>query len=150
MTQQKKSKRMQLTIRTLRHGWYDKDEIMLHAAFQLLVDFVEQEHPDKHIDWNHGALHRRAWKEIRDLYRWWTATRSSRRGPLDDKRIAKPPLRFNKVKGTKFRRLATPNKKKYAAYYRTVKKHARLEREWHGEDQRNLHRLIEIRDFLWT
>jgi hypothetical protein len=150
MTRRKKSKSVQLTIRTLRRGWYDKDEVILHAVFQLLVDFVEQEHPDKHIDWNHDAVHRRAWKEIRDLYRWWTAVRFSRRGPLDDERIAKPPLRFNKVKGTKFRRLATPNKKKYAAYYRALKKQGRLEEQWHDEDQRKLHRLVEIRDFLWT
>jgi hypothetical protein len=150
MTQQKKSKSMQLTIRTLRLGWHDKDEVMLHAAFQLLVDFVEQEHPDKHIDWNHGVLHRRAWKEIRDLYRWWTVIRPSRSDPLDDKRVAKPPLRFDKITGTKFSTLATPDKKKYAAYYRALKQHTSLEQKWHNEDQRNLHRLIEIREFLWT
>src|SRR5574341_857611 len=118
MTQRNKSKSIQLTIRTLRSGWYDKDEILLHAAFQLLVDFVEQEHPNKHIDWNHDPVHRQAWREIRDFYRWWTAIRSSRRGPLDNKRIARPLLRFDKVAGTKFRKLAMPNKKKYAAYYR--------------------------------
>ena len=150
MTQNKKSKSMQLTIRTLRPGWWDKDEVMLHAAFQLLVDFIEQEHPDKHIDWNHDPLHRRAWKEIRDLYRWWTAIRPSRSGPLDDRKIIKPPLRFDKIAGTKFRRLATPDKKKYAAYYRALKKHTRLEQKWRDEDQRNLHHLVEIREFLWT
>ena len=141
---------MQLTIRTLRRGWYDKDEVMLHAAFQLLVDFLEQEHPDKHIDWNHDVIHRQAWKEIRDLYRWWKAIRPNRRGPLDDKKIAKPPFRFEKIAGTQLRRLVTPDKKKYAAYYRALKKHARLEQQWHDEDQRNLHRLVEIREFLWT
>jgi hypothetical protein len=150
MTQRKNSKRMQLTIHTLRRGWHDKDKVMLHAAFQLLVDFMEQEHPDKHIDWNHGALYRRAWKEIRDLYRWWKVIRPNRRGPLDNKKIAKPPLRFEKIAGTQLSRLVTPDKKKYAAYYRASKKHARLEQQWHNEDQRNLHRLIEIRDFLWT
>ena len=91
---------------------------MLHAAFQLLADFVEQESPDKHIDWSHDAVHRRAWKEIRDLYQWWTRTRPSRRTPLDDKKILKPPMRFKKVAGTGFRRLVTPDKKRYAAYYR--------------------------------
>ncbi len=44
---------------------------MLHAVFQLLVDFVEQESPDKCINWNHNALHRPAWKAIRDLYQLW-------------------------------------------------------------------------------
>jgi len=40
-----------LKIQTLEKGWCDKDEVLLHAAFQLLVDFVEQEHPDKIVDW---------------------------------------------------------------------------------------------------
>ena len=150
MAQNRKSKSIRLTVRTLRTGWHDKDEIMLHAAFQLLADFVEEESPAKRIDWNHDAVHRRAWKEIRDLYRWWTRTRPSRRTPLDDKRILKPPMRFEKVAGTKFRRLVTPDKKKYAAYYRALRQDTRLEQKWHSEDQRNLHRLINIREFLWT
>ena len=150
MTEGKKSKSIRLTIRTLRNGWQDKDKVMLHAAFQLLADFVEQESPDKHIDWSHDAVHRRAWKEIRDLYQWWTRTRPSRRTPLDDKKITKPPLRFEKVAGTTLRRLVTPDKKKYAAYHRALRQHTRLEQQWRSEDQRNLHRLINIREFLWT
>jgi hypothetical protein len=150
MTQNKKSKSIQLTIRTLRPGWHDKDEIMLHAVFQLLVDFVEQEQPDKHIDWSHNDVHRQAWKEIRDLYRWWTTTRPSRRTPLEDKKVAKPPLRFEQIGGTKLNRLVTPDKEKYAGYYRALKQQTRLEQKWHDEDQCNLHRLIEIREFLWT
>jgi hypothetical protein len=150
MTQNKKANKVHLTIRTLKPGWHDKDEVMLHAVFQLLVDFVEQEHPDKYIDWGHDNAHRQAWKEIRNLYRWWTTTRPSRRDPLDDKKIAKPPLRFEQIAGTTFRRLVTPDKKKYAAYYQTLKQHTRLEQKWREEDQRNLHRLVEIREFLWT
>jgi hypothetical protein len=150
MTQNKKAKNIHLTIRTLKPGWHDKDEIMLHAVFQLLVDFVEQEHPDKYIDWSHDNDHRQAWKEIRNLCRWWTTTRPSRRDPLDDKRIAKPPLWFEKIAGTTFSRLVTPDKKKYAAYYQALKQHTRLEQKWREEDQRNLHRLVEIREFLWT
>lgn len=36
-----------LKIHTLDKGWCDKDYIMLHAAFQILVDFVEKEKPDQ-------------------------------------------------------------------------------------------------------
>ena len=123
---------------------------MLHAVFQLLADFVEQESPDKHIDWSHNAVHRRAWKEIRDLYQWWKKQRPARRSPLDNKKIAQPPLRFEKIAGTKFHRLVTPDKKKYAAYYQALKQHTRLEQQRRNEDQRNLHRLVNIREFLWT
>ena len=150
MKQHKNSKSVRLTIRTLRAGWHDKDEVILHAAFQLLADFMEQESPGKHIDWNHDAVHRRSWKEIRDLYQWWKRTRPSRRTPLDSKKITRPPLRFEKVVGTKYRRMVTPDKKKYRAYYQALRRHARLEQKWRSEDQRNLHRLIDIREFLWT
>jgi len=150
MKQNKKSRRVRLTIQTLKADWHDKDEVMLHAVFQLLADFMEQESPDKRIDWNHDALHRRAWKEIRDLYKWWTRTRPSRRSPIDNKTITEPSLRFETVTGTKFRRVVSPDKKKYAAYFRALKQHTRLERKWHSEDQRNLHRLVDIREFLWT
>ena len=34
-----------LKIHTLEKGWCDRDEIMLHAVFQILVDFMEQEKP---------------------------------------------------------------------------------------------------------
>ncbi|MBK9233261.1 MAG: hypothetical protein IPO15_21080 [Anaerolineae bacterium] len=41
------------------------------------------------------------------------------------------------------------DKKKYAGeYYQALEEHARPEQEWYEEDQRNLHRLIEIRGFL--
>lgn len=150
MTRSKKARNMHLVIRTLKAGWHDKDEVMLHVAFQLLVDFVEQEQPDKRIDWSHDNAHRQAWKEIRALYRWWTTTRPDRRSPLDDKKIATPPLKLEKIEGTTHSRLVTPDKKKYAAYYRALKQHARLEQKWCEEDQCNFHRLIDIREFLWT
>jgi hypothetical protein len=36
-------------------------------------------------------------------------------------KIAQPPLRFEKIAGTKFHRLVTPDKKKYAAHYQALK-----------------------------
>lgn len=59
-----------LKIQTLDKGWHDKDEVLLHAAFQLFVDFVEKERPDKIVDWNANDLHRHARKEIKSLYKW--------------------------------------------------------------------------------
>ena len=138
-----------LKIHTLKKGWHDKDEILLHAPFQLLVDFIEEEHP-KRIDWNAEKMHRQAWREIKSLYKWWKKTRPARRSPLDDKKLLKPALRFKKIPGSEFSQLVQPDRKKYAAYYRAMKKDGRLEKQWYEEDQRNLHRLIEVRGFLWT
>lgn len=42
------------------------------------------------------------------------------------------------------------DREKYPEYYAALDKSRELENEWHEEDQRNLHRLIEVRPFLWT
>jgi len=144
-----KAQAITLKIHTLKKGWHDKDEILLHAAFQLLVDFIEKERPER-IDWNAGKMHKQAWKEIKSLYRWWKSERQARKSPLDNKRLLKPTLKFKKISNSEFSQLVQPDRKKYAAYYRALKKDVRLEKEWYEEDQRNLHRLIEVRGFLWT
>lgn len=139
-----------LKIDTLDKGWHDRDEILLHASFQVLVDFVEKEEPDKIVDWNADELHRDAWKEIKSLYAWWKKVRLARRNPLDDKSITIPPFETRHIPGSKYCEFIPPDRKKYAAYYRAMKKLNRLEKNWLEEDQRNLYRLIEIRKFLWT
>ena len=139
-----------LKIHTLEKGWCDKYHVMLHAAFQLLVDFVEQEKPDQIVDWNSDAEHKHAWREIRSLCRWWTQTRPARKTPLDNKRLKKPPMRWKKIPGSDSQQFVDYDKKKFATHDAALKKHWKLERKWHEEDQRNLHRLIEIRPFLWT
>ncbi|MES2764367.1 MAG: hypothetical protein V4642_00750 [Bacteroidota bacterium] len=44
---------------------------MLHACFQLLVDFIEQEDVKIPTDWNHNEEFAQAKREIDELYAWW-------------------------------------------------------------------------------
>jgi len=139
-----------LKIKTLEKGWHDKDEVLLHAVFQILTDFIEQETPEAIVDWNSDEIHKKAWKEIKSLYKWWKEIRPSRTSPLDENNLIAPPLKFKKIPGSDLSEMVEPDKKKYAEYYRALEKHRKLETKWNEEDQRNLHRLIEIRGFLWT
>ena len=139
-----------LKIHSLEKGWCDKDYVMLHAVFQLLVDFVEQEKPDQIVDWNSDPVHKDAWKEIRSLYRWWTQTRPARKSPLDEKVLKRPPMRWKKIDRSENQQLVDYDKKEYAAYDAAMKKHWQLEKKWGDEDQRNLHRVVDIRQFLWV
>ena len=102
-----------LKIQSLDKGWCDKDHVMLHAAFQLLVDFVEKERPDQIVDWDSDPQHKHVWKEIRYLYKWWSEKRPSRKSPLDDKNLKKPPMRWKKISGSDCGQLVDWDKKKY-------------------------------------
>ena len=139
-----------LKIHSLEKGWRDRNSIMLHAAFQILVDFVELEEPGKIVDWNSDDAHKEAWHEICDLYGWWTKKRPNRKYPTEDKRLKIPPFEFEDIPGSDCKRMIEPDKKKYAAYYKALEKQGQLEIEYHEEDQKNLHRLIEVRPYFWT
>ena len=60
-----------LKIETLTDGWCDNDLIMLHACFQLLKHFVEDEKPFEFVNWNQDDEHIFARKELELLYNWW-------------------------------------------------------------------------------
>lgn len=99
-----------LKIHSLDNKYIDKDEVMLHACFQLLVDFVVKEwdsgkskhfggyfdidvaekelkdfgYPKIHIKSEIANMidHNENTKEIWDLYNWWVNVRL-KRGPCD-------------------------------------------------------------------
>jgi hypothetical protein len=48
--------------------WIDRDEIMLHACFQILEDCVEKEKVDTHCNYK---AHKKFVDEVRFLYKWW-------------------------------------------------------------------------------
>ena len=143
----KLAKKQSLTITTLSKYWHDKDEVLLHAAFQILVNFIEQEKPNRLVDWSYDKPHRHAWKEITSLYKWWKSIRPKRKSCMDS---AKRP-RMKIAKGSNDEvSFVFKDKKKEVAYRRLIKKSIGEEKKWHDEDQINLHRLIEIRPYLWV
>ena len=101
-------RRKRLKISTLDGGWYDRDDLILHAAFQCLVDFVEREDPGETIDWEHDEVHSAAWKEIGALYDWWKNV------------------------------------------YPVVSERPEYTMEGPMIEDSHLHRLVEIRGYLWT
>ena len=139
-----------LRIHSLSKGWCDKDDLMLHAAFQILVDYVEKENPGEKVDWKLSQEHKHAWREIRSLYKWWTLTRQGRVNPLEEKGLRHPPIRWKKVPGSNLQQLVDYDRKEYSAYERALRKHWQLEKKWQSEDEQNLHRLVDVRRYLWT
>ena len=140
-----------LKISSLEKGYHDKDQVLLHAAFQLLVDFVEKEEPDQTIDWNAEERHKHAWSEISYLYDWWKVKRPARHDPIEDlSNDEVPPIEFEPTDNPNLVKMKDTDKVKYAKYYKALEESWKLEKEWNDEDQDNLHRLIDIRFFMWT
>jgi len=93
--------------------WDWPENIMIHAAFQCLVDFVEK-HADI-IDWDSDKYSEKIWAEIQELYKWWTEERPKRE-----------------------------------ALERGDESSLECTNEECKEDQKNFHRLIEIRTAFWV
>ena len=137
-----------LKIATLDKGYADPREVVMHACFQCLVDFIENEKPED-IVWDNEEYHRIAWSEIQALYKWWKDDRPSRKFLAED--MDGPPISevFVEIPSSKYSMMVEP-RDKYPEYYKALDEDIVLDREWEAEDQRNLHRLIDVREFLWT
>ena len=62
-----------LKIESLTNRWCDKDVVILHASFQILKDYVEDEKEIfEVIDWDHSDETKKAKTEILELYNWWS------------------------------------------------------------------------------
>ena len=142
-----------LRIASLDKGYADPREVLLHVCFQCLADFVEKEKPET-IVWDDEEHHRIAWSEIRSLYKWWKDERPARKDPLDSMVNKGPDMEemFVPVLGKDYSRMLdlVTLREKYPEYYRAMDESIALDLELGAEDQLNLHRLIDVREFLWT
>ena len=142
-----------LEIHTLDKGWCDKDDVLLHAAFQLLTDFMELERPDQIVDYDHNEQSRQQWSELQALYHWWTVTRPQRQDPILNPHLKTPTLVRQPVyaaDGSILYYQRTPyHAEDYPEYRQALALSAQLAQEWFEEDQQHLHRLVDIRPHLW-
>jgi len=75
--------------------WIDRDEIMLHACFQILVDFIKIEKGDVHCNYE---AHKEFVDELRFLYNWWELRRV--KNILDENEDDEMLLRLMKIRKT--------------------------------------------------
>ena len=139
-----------IKIDTLNAQYHDAMEELLHVNFQILVDFIEDEAEYiKRIDWSATEEHAHAYNEMQALYNWWTKVRPSRVDPVESPDLVNPPMEFKELPNGLLEWLPY-DVEKYPEYDLALKESMRLDQAWWEEDQRNLHRLIDIRSFLWT
>jgi len=52
------------------HTWTDRDFLLPHVMFELLVRFVEEEKPEEHFEIKDSA-NRELWEKLFATYHWW-------------------------------------------------------------------------------
>ncbi len=109
-----------LQIDTLEKGWQENDEVMLHACFQILTDFVEKE-----LEYNR----RDNKSEEKAKITFATMVEFNKSGYIKDANVS--PV-WNKIK-------------KLYLWWKN-----RKHEEDYDEDTEKLLSLIKIRKYLWT
>jgi hypothetical protein len=176
-------------------GYYDSSHILLHAAFAILVDFVENDcgswgrHDNPHLSPRERGLdylafsinlpqefyetdkgrvdinesQRKYATEVRELYLWWKDIRPNRIDGYDFylkdfyndiESEGRETMKFVKCDepGSEHLSVMTDDLTEEERNTRSElwKKCRELEESYHKEDQAMLHRLIDVRDNLWT
>jgi len=132
-------------------SWHDSDYKILHGMMSVLVDFVEKE--QKIVDWTTDPEHQKAYDEFMSIYKWWKDY-PNREKLINDKLhewydtahpLGRDELGFNL---NIFDSLMSTSKK-IEANELSEELH-QMEQKLKEEEQEMLHKLINIRSFLWT
>lgn len=138
-----------LVLRNLKKDspWCDKDRVMLYACFQLLMDFLEKEKPQKIVDYVNNRKQKKTWKELQSLSHYWKMER-----PRAEKEISR--LTAKAVKHSKMVSEPVPGGKSLRVVWKkrddkTFKRLYKLEDNFEELEERMLFRLLSVRKQLW-
>lgn len=134
-------------IRTLPPTWNDRVDVLPHAMFQVLSDFINLECPYEHFDIE-NSHHKAEWAEIREHYDWWhnVALKFDAWHDWDSSKATPWENQFAPSDDGLTMTLAEPTE-----YERT--QHAIIwqrEADMEAELTRRLIRLVELRGMYWT
>jgi hypothetical protein len=139
-----------------RYGWVDKPELILYANMAILTDFVEKEKGLEVIDWGHDDKNKTVAKEIKDIYEWWKIGRkqaidelSAKRRQNWEKRVKLDSIYNEAIKGEFMAQINT-NTPQYKVYLEERTKLVKERELLDEKDEEMMHRLINIRRWLWT
>ncbi len=127
--------------------WCDKDRVLLYACFQILVDFIEKEKPQRIVDYKHDREQKAQWKELQTLYHYWKIDRP-RLEKESEKALMKSGIKM--VDGKPAKPGAPSQEVKFIFKDRRASnRHNYLYDKIHRLDDEMLRRLIAIRHHLW-
>ena len=146
-------------ITSLKPGYYDKDEQMLHGMFGLLIDYVDKEEPFRYFSWGKDHKNdppemkefneerRAVKKEIISLYNWWKVERPRRAKSYS---VIEPVVVDGEtISGFELMGI-DQNHPAVRKHSKQVKQSGKIDDDYDKEDTLNLIRLVKIRGHLWT
>jgi hypothetical protein len=132
-------------------GWIDRDFLLLSASFNILLDYVDNEHPFDVIEWGEDEHHRHAKEEILDLYAWWKEGRARANRECRELLHEIPQEYFDLLFASEPEAIA--QKAELREKYNVdaiLAEHAAALEKLDSVDDANLLRLMAVRRFLWT
>ena len=151
--------------RYLDHTWIDRTELLPHAMFEILSDFVENECSPGHIEWYGEGAHtievngeeRYVRDELQEIYEWWHVT-FQKEYPKKEDELWKEAKHFTPTK--EFHptenehlvewRFEWDNPEAEETYNRIMSELQELENQAKKEMNDYMHRLVNVRGSLWT
>jgi hypothetical protein len=143
-----------LKLRYLKpRKWCDKDEVLIHAMFEVLCRFVEDEKKwIKIINWDTTPDHKQAKKNIDLLYKWWKKRQNrDKLDPLQKPNIPSPIIKSEPCEDKKgFSKMIFDESWENPKWKKACKDHDVFEDQCRKEDTEMMKLLIETRYYLWT
>ena len=149
--------------RYLDHTWVDRVELLPHTMFEILSDFVENECSPGHIEWYYGhkvkvnGEERYVRDEMQEIYDWWHTT-LHKEYPKKEEQLweeakdFKPNREFHPSENELFAewRMEWDNPEAEETYNRLMNELQELEEQADRETTDYMHRLVNVRQSLWT
>lgn len=137
---------------------FDYLDTMVYVNFQMLQNFVEKGNI-KCVDWGFTKQHAKAHKTMIELYEWWLKYKDFRDkqktgwylkniGVNDFPKLS--DFFVKKSDGNYIMKSKKPRRAKYRKYYQCCDLVDAMEKEYNKQLNKNLHKLIDIREFLWV
>lgn len=130
-----------LRPKTLEPGYYDPDTRILHACMEDLRNFYERGAPQ--VVWEEDSHHQHAYKEMTDIYTWWTQEYPTREEKWEEANPS-PDVDWKRKFSNKHE-----TDSDVVEWRRVAKLRHEIETKWAQDEEDMLIRLMKIRRSLW-
>lgn len=133
----------------LKPGYYDADTQILHAMFKTVSDFYIHQVKSGFVDWSASPQHTHAFSEMKAIHEWWTVTRPEMEKRVDE--LSSCTFKDERLNANFFDIFEPENENhpEVISYHKRLKEVRQIESDIDTTDRDMLHRIVDIRGYLW-